>query len=178
MKNTLLPLPELAEARMAAIRALCLAGPCIAALALAACQGGSAGTNAGTPSSASAQAAPAQATPAPVALTDAEITAAFAGVTEDYAGLDRPGVTAVSTFGADGAMRSDWRYRDETGTADGRWYAENGQRCIAYTNPPAPDFPNPECLTLLQDPANPGGPLTSLNADGTPHGTHTLRAVE
>lgn len=102
-------------------------------------------------------------------LTPTEITQTFSGVRELYSGHDNPNVTAVGEWRSDGEFMATWKVGDDAGDTVGKWYVENGQRCIAH-DVPLPNGVDTECHTIFKS----GDTFTSLNPDGTVHGTSTI----
>ena len=102
-------------------------------------------------------------------LSADEITKIFSDVREDYVAVDIPGVTAVAEWKSDGTMKADWKSKNDAGSVKGVWYVKSDERCIKYSEK-SPGGPEVECASIYQT----GNNYTSINPDGSVHGTHTL----
>ncbi len=106
-------------------------------------------------------------------LTSSEITDTFSGVKETYTAKDIPGLTAESTWSADGKISTDWKIGSKSGNIQGKWYVENDMRCIKHDEPLA-DGTVTECQAIYRT----GDYYTSLNPDGSLHGIHRVNSTE
>ena len=109
-----------------------------------------------------------------VALSTAEIQAAFADVRDEAEVQDAAGTRAVNYWYSDGTFTNRWRNATAAGEVTGRWWAENDKRCVEITG----GLPEREGQVRCAPVYRLGDVYFSTEQDGSVHGAHRLSPID
>jgi hypothetical protein len=106
-------------------------------------------------------------------LSTEEIRQVFANVRDDANVQDSAGTTAVNYWYADGAFTNEWSNQSRAGKVQGRWRAQDDQRCITITVGLPDRIGQEKCSPVFRR----GQQYISVNSDGSIHGIHALSPI-
>ncbi len=109
-----------------------------------------------------------------VALSTDEIRTAFSNVRDDAEVQDSSGTRATNYWYADGTFTNAWRNASGSGEVAGRWWAEDGKRCVVITS----GLPDREGVEQCSPVYRHSNTYLSIESDGSIHGVHRLSPIE
>ncbi len=109
-----------------------------------------------------------------VALSTDEIRTAFSNVRDDAEVQDSSDTRATNYWYADGTFTNAWRNACGSGEVTGRWWAEDGKRCVVITG----GLPDREGVEQCSPVYRHSNTYLSIESDGSIHGVHRLSPIE
>ena len=103
-------------------------------------------------------------------LTGEEILKAFSNVKDHAQVQDKAKTRATNLWLGDGQFTSTWRNDRANGIVIGKWYVQEGQRCVIIETGLEDLTDKPKCGPIYRQ----GDSYFSVNTDGSIHGIHQL----